>query len=550
MASALGKMKKPLNRKGPLLTVVMDGVGCGPHNEGNAVYTAYTPFLDKLKKEFPYRKIFAHGPYVGLPTMGDMGNSEVGHNAIGAGKVYAQGAKLVNKSLDSGRMFQGEVWQKIITNCKKNDSPLHFIGLLSDGNVHSHIDQLKKMITRAGEENIKKLYVHAVLDGRDVEETSAPVYIKDLEAFFKPFNQAGKDYRIATVGGRMVVTMDRYEADWEMVEKGWQLMVEGKGRQFNSALKGYKTMQEESGQNDQFLPPFIVKPDDKDIAAIDDGASVIFFNFRGDRALEISRAFDDKNLNTIKRQKYPDVFYAGMMEYDGDLHIPAHYLVTPPAIENALGAYMTATGIRQFAISETQKYGHVTYFWNGNRSNKFSEELEDYLEIPSDRVPFEQRPWMKCAEITDKVMAYLQSGKYAYGRINYPNGDMVGHTGILQAARIAMEALDLQLRRLLKVVKDTGGIALLTADHGNADEMYMLDKQGGIKRNKDTGLPLPKTSHTLNQVPVIIYDPAYQGEYEFITDREAGLSNLGATMLNLMGYEAPADYDKSLLQFK
>ena len=547
----LEKTAFPLQRKGPLLTIIMDGIGIGKPNEGNAVFLANTPVLDQLFKAPLYAELNAHGTFVGLPDDSDMGNSEVGHNAIGAGRVFAQGAKLVNQSIESGALFNGEIWKKLVSNVKKNNSALHFIGLLSDGNVHSHIEQLKKIIKQAAKENVQTVFLHALLDGRDVGETTALVYIEDIEKLFSEINKNNRKYRIASGGGRMKITMDRYEAEWGMVQKGWNTHVEGEGRFFKTAAEAVETLRRETKATDQFLDPFVIAENNKPIGPVQND-SVIFFNFRGDRAIEISRAFTEPGLSRITRKRFPQIEYAGIMEYDGDLHIPAQYLVTPPAIDKTIGEYLVHNNIPLFALSETQKFGHVTYFWNGNRSGKFSEKLEDYFEITSDLVPFEQRPWMKCADITDQCIALINSGKYKTGRINFPNGDMVGHTGDINAARISVEALDICLGRLLSAVKNADGMAVITADHGNADEMFEYDKKTGKPLiNSETGMPKAKTSHTLNQVPFIIYDPAYKGEYEISKNiGQPGLANIAATLFNLLGYNAPEDYNKSLITFK
>ncbi|HLP58869.1 MAG TPA: 2,3-bisphosphoglycerate-independent phosphoglycerate mutase [Candidatus Deferrimicrobium sp.] len=551
MDFTLKPLPNPIKRRGPVIVIVMDGIGIGEHDEGNAFSMARTPVYNEFAAKYLRTKLFAHGTYVGLPSNDDMGNSEVGHNAIGAGRVYDQGAKLVNKAIETGFLFKGDIWKKLIKNCLNNNSALHFIGLLSDGNVHSHIDQLKALITHAAEEGIKQVYIHALLDGRDVPETSALKYIKEIEDLLVRFNVGDRKYKIASGGGRMKITMDRYQAEWGMVELGWQTHVEGKGRYFNSATEAVETLRKETDATDQFLDPFVIAENGKPVGKIKDGDSVIFFNFRGDRAIEISMAFEDKNLTKIKRDFIPQVEYAGMMQYDGDLMIPKQYLVSPPPIERTLGEYLAKNKIFQFAISETQKFGHVTYFWNGNRSGKFSEEYETYIEITSDIVPFEQRPWMKSAEITDELIKLLRSGKYKHGRLNFPNGDMVGHTGFIDATRIAVECVDLALGRILKVIDEVGGIALVTSDHGNADEMYEHDKIGYIQIDEKTGKKKIKTSHSLNPVPFIIYDPAFNGEYE-LNDRleKPKLSNIAATIFNLLGYYPPDDYDESLLRMR
>ena len=536
--------------KGPVLTIVMDGVGLAPASVANAVTSAYTPTLDMLMEKYPMVKLKAHGTAVGLPSDDDMGNSEVGHNALGAGQVFAQGAKLVSQSIESGKMFASDTWRDIVSNVKTSGGTLHFIGLFSDGNVHSHIDHLKAMIVKAKEEGVSRVRIHALIDGRDVGETSALDYILPFEEFLNGLRDDRFDICIASGGGRMKITMDRYEADWSMVERGWQTHVLGEGRQFASAEEAVVTYRNEYKVIDQDLPPFVIAKDGVPVGTIEDGDSVIFYNFRGDRSIEISKAFDapEGEFDKFDRKRVPKVVYAGMLEYDGDLHIPHRYLVSPPEITNTMSEYLVSTGISQLAISETQKFGHVTYFWNGNRSGKFSEELETYIEIPSDVVPFEQRPWMKCAEITDKLIECIESGKYRYLRVNFPNGDMVGHTGSLLATRCSMEALDIQLARIIAAVDKAGGVALITADHGNADEMYEIDKKTGKPKTDKEGHYKAKTSHTLNPVPCILYNNVC----DKITLKEDkgtfGLSDVAATMVNLMGYEALSMWNESLLK--
>ncbi len=539
--------------KGPVLTIVMDGVGLAPDTVSNAVAGAYTPNLDALMKNYPMVSLKAHGTAVGLPSDDDMGNSEVGHNALGAGQVFAQGAKLVSNSIESGKMFASATWQELVANVKANGTTLHFLGLFSDGNVHSHIDHLKAMLKQAKAEGVTRVRVHILLDGRDVGETSALEYINPFEAFLTELRDASYDVKIASGGGRMTITMDRYEANWAMVEAGWKTHVLGEGRQFASAAEAVQTYRDELKVIDQDLPAFVIAENGTPVGTVEDGDSVIFFNFRGDRSIEISKTFDapEGAFDKFDRVRVPKVVYAGMLEYDGDLHIPAKYLVSPPEITNTMSEYMADAGIPVLAISETQKYGHVTYFWNGNKSGKFNEELEIYIEIPSDVVPFEQRPWMKCAEITDKLLECLQSGKYKYLRVNFPNGDMVGHTGSLAATRCSMEALDLQLGRILPVLDAMGGVALITADHGNADEMYEMDKKSGQPKADKNGNYKSKTSHTLNPVPCIIYDNTdAKNHYSVKTNGSYGLSNVAATTVNLLGYKAPEMWDESIIEIQ
>ncbi|HRU27586.1 MAG TPA: 2,3-bisphosphoglycerate-independent phosphoglycerate mutase, partial [Treponema sp.] len=400
---------------------------------------------------------------------------------------------------------------------------------------------------------VKKVRIHVLFDGRDVGETSALDYVDPFEAFLKGLNDGSFNARIASGGGRMWITMDRYGADWSMVERGWKTHVLGMGRQFSSAREAVETYRKEiPGIIDQDLKEFVIAEQGKPVGTIEDGDSVIYFNFRGDRALEMTAAFEQDDFDKFDRIRRPKVVYAGMMEYDGDMHVPKRYLVSPPAIDRTMGEYLAASGVRTLAISETQKYGHVTYFFNGNRTGKFDEKLEDYVEITSDVLPFEQRPWMKCAEITDAVLEAISSGKYNFIRLNYPNGDMVGHTGNYEAVVCSMEAMDLQLGRLAKAVEAAGGIMVISADHGNSDDMFEHDKKTSAVIYKEDGQPKAKTSHSLNPVPCIIYDPEHKGEYTYkagegVLKTGLGISSLAATCIQLLGFIPPEDYDPSVL---
>jgi 2,3-bisphosphoglycerate-independent phosphoglycerate mutase len=549
MALSLDKLKSFPGVAGPVVVVVMDGVGIGAENEGNAVFLARTPILDGLAKTSLTTHLRAHGTAVGMPSDDDMGNSEVGHNALGAGRIFDQGAKLVKAAIESGSIWAGESWRQAVRTAKASGEPLHFIGLLSDGNVHSHIEHLIAMLHRADEEGVAKVRVHALLDGRDVPETSALEYVDQIEAVLSEISKKpNHDYRVASGGGRMTTTMDRYEADWSMVERGWKAHVHGEGRQFPSLRKAVETLRaEKPGVIDQNLPSFVIGENGTPVGPIRDGAAVIFFNFRGDRAIEITRAFEQDQFTAFDRRRRPKVFYAGMMQYDGDLRLPVSFLVPPPAIDRTIGEYFASMGVPQLAISETQKFGHVTYFWNGNRTEPFDPKTETYVEIPSDTLPFEERPWMKAAEITDRLIDELKTGKYRHARVNYANGDMVGHTGVRDAAVQAVEAVDLCLGRLVPVVRDLGGALIVTADHGNADEMYEIDKKAKSFSKKPDGTFRAKTSHTLNAVPCHIVLPPGAGGLKLAGTPGAGLANVAATVMNLMGYQAPSDYLPSLV---
>jgi 2,3-bisphosphoglycerate-independent phosphoglycerate mutase len=529
-----------------VLLVVMDGVGIGRKDRGDAVWLARTPAMDRLAAG-SWLPLKAHGRAVGLPSDKDMGNSEVGHNILGAGRVFDQGATLVDAALDSGAAW-GETWDWLLAPCARGAGggaggagtpALHLLGLLSDGNVHSHEKHVHTLLRRAAQDGCRRIYVHTLLDGRDVPETSSLVYLDRLESVLAGLRaeHAGLDARIASGGGRMLVTMDRYEADWSIVERGWHAHVLGDARRFpsaRSAVESYRA--EKQGLSDQFLPPFVVEP----VVTVGDGDAVLFFNFRGDRAIEISRAFVEDGFAKFDRVRRPAARFAGMMQYDGDTQMPPRFLVQPPAVERPVSEYLARAGISQFACAETQKFGHVTYFWNGNRSGAFDPATERYLELPSDRVPFEQRPWMKAAEVTDAVLAALRAPKPPrFLRVNFANGDMVGHTGDLEATVQAVEAVDLALRRILPEIEHLRGAALVTADHGNADQMFAVDEKSG----EYTAAPL--TSHTTNPVPCYLVDPA--GGARLRADPKAGLANVAATLLELLGLEPPADYERSLL---
>ncbi len=526
-------------RPGPVVLCILDGVGVGRGDEDDAVASARTPNLSRLRSAGPYRTLRAHGTAVGMPSDADLGNSEVGHNAMGAGRIFDQGAKLVDEALESEAAYEGDVWRRLTAG-----RTLHFIGLLSDGNVHSHVEHLHRMLGRAARDGVKRVRVHVLTDGRDVAARSALTWVRPLEERLAAFRRDGLDFQIASGGGRMLITMDRYDADWEMVARGWRCHVLGQGRAFPSASAAIEALYAEDPEtDDQYLPAFVVEGSN---GTIDDGDTVLLFNFRGDRAIELTRAFEEERFTRFDRQRRPDVFFAGMMQYDGDLKLPTRFLVSPPNIERTVGQYLAAARLRTFACSETQKYGHVTYFYNGNRSGYIDEALETYLEVPSDNVSFDERPWMKAAEISDAAVRAITSGRYDVVRLNYANGDMVGHTGDLEATRIAVEVVDRQLARLEAAVRKADGVLLVTADHGNADEMYTRGKGGEVARDPD-GRPLARTSHTTHPVPFIVMDPRRSLRLVEGLD-DAGIANLGATVLELVGLQKPSEYLPGLLR--
>jgi 2,3-bisphosphoglycerate-independent phosphoglycerate mutase len=540
MDATLKRLDKFEGRKGSLLLIIMDGIGVGAQDENNAVHLADTPVLDNLQKSDLYRSLLAHGPSVGLRTEQDMGNSEVGHNAMGSGRIFDQGSKLVTRSIETGEFFKSELWQKIEEQCIIANGTLHLLGLLSDGNVHSHLEHLFSIILYAAANGFVRVRVH----GRDVGERTAPKFLDATELLLHSINQdyieSYYDYRIASGGGRMKTTMDRYNANWDVVKRGWYAHVLGEGRYFHSAKESVLNYYSEHPYIiDQDLDPFIIVENDEPVGKIVDGDVVINFNFRGDRAIEISRAFEDEEFDEFERKYVPEVIYAGLMLYDGDLNIPKNYLVEPPKITDTLSEYICQAGIKSFAISETQKFGHVTYFWNGNRSGYFDDKLETYIEIPSERIEFDKSPEMKAFEITSKTIELLKSGEYRFGRVNFANGDMVGHTGKIDPTKKAVETVDTCIGKLLDAVKDCEGLAIITADHGNADEMYVNER----------GTKTAKTAHSRNLVPFAIYDPGYNNEYQLTKISNAGLANIASTILNLLGYEKVQDFEPSLIEF-
>ncbi len=538
MTTSLTPLENPLTRPGPLLLVIADGFGCAPDDPSNAIAQADSPRLDKLLSSSTARELLAHGVAVGLPTDGDMGNSEVGHNALGAGRIFAQGAKLVNHAIETGSMFTGSAWQSVLAAGKSGT--LHLLGLHSDGNVHSHTDHLYALLREAAASGVTDCAVHILHDGRDVAVRSALTYIEQTEAVLAEINAANADYnyRIASGGGRMTITMDRYGADWPMVERGYNAHTHGQGRSFVSATEAVETMYGESDAGDQYLDEFVVVDDaGEPVGVMADGDGVILFNFRGDRAIEISQAYDDEEFPYFDRGSNPNVTFVGLLQYDGDAFVPTNYLVEPPAIDRTVSEFLCAEGLRSFAISETQKFGHVTFFWNGNKSGFIDESLEHYVEIPSDNVEFNKTPAMKVREITEQTIEMLRSGDYDWGRLNFPNPDMVGHTGDLTATVEAIRVLEDCMGQLLDVITELGGVLVFTADHGNADIMY----------TEKEGVKTPLTSHTLSPVPFAIYDPSNEGAITLADVDGAGLSNVAATLVNLLGFEAPADYDTSLI---
>ena len=554
-------------RSGPYLLIVMDGVGIGDHGPGDAVFQAKPKNLNQWirdgEKNKTYCQIKAHGISVGLPNDESMGNSEIGHNTLGAGLSYSQRAKLINDLIETNGLFDNAEWNALIDKLTSTNSALHFIGLLSDGYIHTHVNQLYALLDKAAASGVKKLRVHALLDGRDVPPDSSIKYINELDEKLKQIEKKySVDAKIAAGGGRMHITMDRYGSDWDMVERGWNLHVYGKVPEEDINLeKGYSgyfsTAQDAINAaygdlgvtEDQYHPTFVVVDDNNEpIGKMHDGDGIINFNFRGDRALEITQAFVIDDFSQFDRAQYgkkPVVNYVGLMQYDGEAELPKHYLAAPPTIQDVSSEYFCAMGIKSYAIAETHKFGHVTYFWNGNRSGYIDEKLEVFKEITSlSNKQTESHPTMKAHEVTVHLLEAIRSDKYKYLRCNYANGDMVGHTGNIEAAKKAVLAVDESMEQVVSAVLEKDGVVVITADHGNCDEM--LTPQGK-----------KVTSHSINPVPFIILDSGFSGEYQidscdFDTENGEvpGLQNVMPTFFNLMGYESPKNYAKSLIKFK
>lgn len=546
----------------PVLTVVLDGIGVRESRYGNAVQMAATPNLDYLHKVGIYRTLVAHGTKIGLPTDADMGNSEVGHNTIGAGQIYDQGALVVANATESGDIFKGQVWQQMINRCKANGTTLHLIGLLSDGNVHSHHDHMFALMTEAAKQEVPKIRLHVLLDGRDVGPRTAPMYAERLRAAIAAA-PSGSDIKVASGGGRMVITMDRYGAEWDMVERGWHAHVLGQAPQkFPSLEAALDSFYEDENIIDQYLPPFVIDEGHGAVGPMVDGDAAILCNFRGDRAIELSEAFEAETFPHFDRVRRPDVLYAGMMEYDGDRHIPSRCLVQPPAIENTVGEWLASQGVSQFACSETHKYGHVTFFWNGNRSGYFDQKIEEYLEVQSDTTPFELNPWMKAYEITEATIQRMHNKTFTCGRINLANGDMVGHTGDLEASIIAVATVDLMVGKLMAACDQTGYGLIVLADHGNCDEMFddkslaqFLAKYPGHDAPElimpRSERPKAKTSHTLSPVPFFVYMPGGAKPFaidDSIATGDGTLGNVAGTILHVMGAKGEERFLPSLVR--
>ncbi|MGH4137547.1 2,3-bisphosphoglycerate-independent phosphoglycerate mutase [Clostridium sp.] len=506
--------------KKPVMLMILDGFGLTNHADGNAVLSANKPNYDRILKKYPSTKLNASGPYVGLPE-GQMGNSEVGHLNIGAGRIIYQELTRITKEIKDGDFFKNPAFNSAIDKAIENNSSLHLLGLLSDGGVHSHIDHLKALLKLAKDKGAKKVYVHAFLDGRDVQPGSALDYIAEIEDYMKEIG-VGK---IATVSGRYYA-MDR-DTRWERVQLAYNAMVLSKGEENTSAIEAVKSAFHDN-KTDEFVLPTVIMENNKPVAAIKNKDSVIFFNFRPDRAREITRAINDKVFLGFERETL-DLNYVCTTQYDISLqNVDVAY--TPESYTNTLGEYVSKMGKKQLRIAETEKYAHVTFFFNGGV--EAPNEGEDRALIPSPKVAtYDLKPEMSAYEVTEELLKRLDMDEYDMIILNYANPDMVGHTGDFEAAKKAIEAVDECLGKVVKSVLDLDGTVFITADHGNSEQMI----------DYSTGKPM--TAHTTNLVPFTCVTN-HRNEL-----RDSGiLADIAPTMLQVMGLTAPKEMTgKSLI---
>jgi 2,3-bisphosphoglycerate-independent phosphoglycerate mutase len=506
----------------PLALIILDGFGYNPRRENNAVALARMPFYNRLWEQYPRTFLRTSGESVGLPE-GQMGNSEVGHLNLGAGRIVYQDFTRINKSIREGDFFKNSVLQNAMTVARESKGALHLLGLLSDGGVHSHIQHLFALLEMARQAGVKETYCHAFLDGRDTPPQSGIGYLAQLEEYFQQ-----KAYgKIATLGGRYW-GMDR-DKRWERVEKHFKTLVLGEGRTYKSSAEAIEDAYRR-GETDEFVTPsVIVDTQGKSPATIKDKDVIIFFNFRADRARQITRAFTEKDFNGFPVSYRPKLsYYACMTEYDHTFLLPAAF--PPQTLDNILGQLCSQKGAKQLRIAETEKYAHVTYFFNGGIEEPFPGE--DRVLIPSPKVAtYDLKPEMSAFEVTDELVQRIRSKIYDLIVLNYANGDMVGHTGILEAAIKACEALDQCLEKVVTALLQVGGGALITSDHGNAEQMYDPATHG------------PHTAHTLNLVPFLAVTNPLVGKLQ-----EGILADVAPTILKLWGWPQPKEMTgKSLI---
>jgi len=525
----------------PTLLVVLDGWGLGDGGAGDAVAQANTPNMDRYWRNCAHTTLYTHGAFVGLPSKKDLGGSEVGHITMGAGRVFDQGSTRIGRAIADGSLFKSEVAREVVSRGQQGGT-IHLLGLLSDGNIHSHIDHFSALIDHADQNGVARLRLHALLDGRDVAVQSAHKYVAQIEQQFDRINaNTDRDYAIASGGGRERIVMDR-DQHWPSVATGWQQIVHGKSAQrFHSTIEAIHYFRQQTpGLVDQDMEGFVVvDAHDKPIGTVADGDAVVMMNFRADRAVEMTEAFCLNDFEGFDRGNIPDCYFAAMMVYDEDRNLPANQLMPSVSVDHTLGRMLVERGVRQFRLAETQKYPHITFFFNGGYREPLDAALESYVVVPSDQgISFADRPQMKAAEVADAAVSMLQSGDYGFGLINFANADMVGHCGRIEPAIAAVEAVDAAVGRIMDAVGAADGVALITADHGNAEEMLV----GGSEAC---------TRHSINPVPCVLFDPDYDGSYRLRQQGEdgvqLGLSNLAATLCTMMAIAPLEGFDPSLI---
>lgn len=498
--------------KKPVVLMILDGFGIRNTEIGNAIKAAHKPNYDNCYKNYPHTQLNASGLAVGLPE-GQMGNSEVGHLNIGAGRVVYQELTRITKTAEEGRFDENEAIRSAVDNVNKNNSSLHLMGLLSDGGVHSHIDHLKALIKFAKDKNVERVYVHAFLDGRDVPPSSAITYVKELEEYM---NEIGKG-KIATISGRYYA-MDR-DKRWERTKLAYDALVLGEGEKANSAVEAVQNSYNKN-VTDEFVIPTVICEDGNPIARIKDKDSVIFFNFRPDRARQLTRAINDKEFDGFERNTL-DLKFVCMTQYDATIE-NVEVAFKPQKIVNTLGEYVSKCGLNQLRIAETEKYAHVTFFFNGGVETP--NKNEDRVLIPSPKVAtYDLQPEMSAYKVTDALLEKLDSDKYDLVILNYANPDMVGHTGVFEAAKKAIEAVDECLGKVVNKVLEKDGAVFITADHGNSE--CMLDSEGK-----------PMTAHTTNPVPFI-----YVSKHSTELKDGGKLADIAPTLLKAMGLDKPEE---------
>ncbi len=523
------------------LLIIMDGWGVGSGSDDDAISLANTPNFDRLKASCAYTEINTHGKFVGLPSMKDMGGSEVGHLTMGAGIILDQGPTRINNAIEDGSFYESKALAKII-EVGKDGGAIHLLGLLSDGNIHSHIDHFKAVIRHADAQGVERLYVHASLDGRDVGIQSAQDYVLQLEELFKQINaKDDRHYAFASASGREHAILDR-DQDWTKVKRGWDAMVLGEAEhKFGSMIEAITSLRATNPDLiDQDMDSFVIIDNDlgKPKAVIENGDAVLMMNFRGDRAIEITEAFEVADFDGFDRVKTPDVLYAGMMVFDEDRNMPTLQLMGPTKVDYPLGRYLVDQKIKQFRLTETQKFPHVTFFFNGGYRKPLDDSLEEYILIDSDKgISFAEKPEMKAPEIAAKAVELIASGKYGFGLINFANADMVGHCGKLEPAIKAVEAVDAAVGLIVDALEKHGGNAIITADHGNAEEMVTHTNHGDE----------PCTKHSVNPVPCILFKAGGTYQLSAKATKDAGLANLAATVCDMMDIEVPKGLEQSLL---